>query len=370
MVPGWGQGRSLLRHPASDRSHPRQHVHHVAPPPLMRTWTVHTWAEVEAALRARPRWRRIGREWHGPCPVRGIGDNTCWFAEGNRTPVRGGCRKCGGRLLGSAFREHLDAICEQVSTPRPPSTSTSRYPPAPSGAVQPPSTAPGDVWARGVDPNHTPGWRYLVERRRVWSPDERLPPSVRWLPRSAAAGTAVRVPAPAAGALLYRFAAPGEAATMAVQWEAVDETGGRVLVIDGQKRAAVRGSTFDGGRRVFTAALGAPGRPWNCAEGPIDALAVRSLLALGLHRSILEGAEVVGTAGAGFLGRAAPPAGRPAWVWCQADGAGYRSAIAVCMRWRCECSIAPAEADWADVASAEWGERVDDMAERGAIRDE
>ena len=31
------KGRSLPRDPASDRSHPRQHVHHVAPPPLMRT---------------------------------------------------------------------------------------------------------------------------------------------------------------------------------------------------------------------------------------------------------------------------------------------------------------------------------------------
>ena len=35
----------------------------------------------------------------------GIGENTYWFGEGERTPVRGGCRQCGGRLLDSTFRE-------------------------------------------------------------------------------------------------------------------------------------------------------------------------------------------------------------------------------------------------------------------------
>ena len=66
-----------------------------------------SWSVLEGHLQARPRWRRIGREWHGPCPVRGIGENTCWFAPGARTPVRGGCRKCGGRLSSPDFREHL-----------------------------------------------------------------------------------------------------------------------------------------------------------------------------------------------------------------------------------------------------------------------
>ena len=32
-----------------------------------------TWPDLEAALQARDGWRRVGREYHGPCPVTGRG---------------------------------------------------------------------------------------------------------------------------------------------------------------------------------------------------------------------------------------------------------------------------------------------------------
>ena len=56
-----------------------------------------TWPALEHAVQGRPGWRRIGHEWHGPCPVTGGGRDCCWFGPGHGADVRGGCRACGGR---------------------------------------------------------------------------------------------------------------------------------------------------------------------------------------------------------------------------------------------------------------------------------
>ena len=65
-----------------------------------------TWPAVEAALQGRPDWRRIGVEWHGPCPVTLAGRDGAWFGAGSGSGgVRCGCRHCGdagGRLDGEA----------------------------------------------------------------------------------------------------------------------------------------------------------------------------------------------------------------------------------------------------------------------------
>ena len=334
---------------------------------------MHTWAEVEAALRARPRWRRIGREWHGPCPVRGIGENACWFAEGNSTPVRGGCRKCGGHLLGSVFREHLDAICEQVSTPRPPSTSTSRHPPAPLRALAgdaapaapvptaapsaPRDDLPARVWAATEPlPVDGPGVAYLVGRG-IWPAGEPVPGTVRWLPAAAAArvGVRPRLPDLAAGALAYLYAGPGEAETWAVQLEAVNGTGKRVAFGNGAKRPAVKGSDFGGGRRVFRAAAGEAmpsSGVWLC-EGPVDALAV-----VHLERMMwleLGGAAVVAAASvSGFTERAIHGTG-PVTLALDRDGAGERAGRHLCAALaatgRAVRIHRPAAGDWSDVAA-------------------
>ena len=55
-----------------------------------------TWPALEHAVQGRPGWRRIGHEWHGPCPVTGGGRDCCWFGPGHGADVRGGCRACGG----------------------------------------------------------------------------------------------------------------------------------------------------------------------------------------------------------------------------------------------------------------------------------
>ena len=50
--------------------------------------------DLEAALQARDGWRRVGRAYHGPCPVTGAGRDCC-FASAGRTGVALGCRQCG-----------------------------------------------------------------------------------------------------------------------------------------------------------------------------------------------------------------------------------------------------------------------------------
>ena len=164
------------------------------------------WTLLEQRLRARPRWRRVGREWHGPCPVRGVGKDTCWFRPGASTPIAAGCRHCGGRLPPADFRAHLRAVAGDCIDVASGGGCPERGPfrPGPERV----HSLPGRVWAAGrpVDDGQ-PGlsylrWRGVVARGQV------LPFSARWLParQAALAGCRPSLPAGAAGALLYRAA--------------------------------------------------------------------------------------------------------------------------------------------------------------------
>ena len=299
-----------------------------------------SWPVLEGHLRERPRWRRIGREWHGPCPVRGIGENTCWFAEGSRTPVRGGCRKCGGRLSSPAFREHLAAIVGDIAAA---SAAGEKAPAARVSARTGPDPLPGRVWSASVAlAPDSPGFRYLRARGVIGS-SARVPPSVRWLPLGAAVSVrcAPRLPATCAGALVYRFAGPGEAETWAVQFEPVDEAGRRLACsVRGVpiKRPSVAGSCFALGRRVFCADPGADGKGCWLVEGPLDALAVCRLDAIGqlcrvdargrLRPQPVAGAAVFGVAGVpgGFRSRACWVRG-PVVLAPDGDKAGIDAAL-------------------------------------------
>ena len=287
-----------------------------------------SWPVLEAHLRERPRWRRIGREWHGPCPVQGIGENTCWFAEGARTPVRGGCRKCGGRLSSQGFREHLAAIVGDLSAA---SVAGDKAPAARASVPTRPDPLPGRVWSASVAlAPDSPGFRYL-RSRGVIDASGRVPPSVRWLPLRAAASVrcAPRLPATCAGALVYRFAGPAEAETWAVQFEPVDDAGRRLACsVRGVpiKRPSVAGSSFALGRRVFVADPGADGKGCWLVEGPLDALAVCRLDQLG--QLSLAGAAVFGVAGVpgGFRSRACWARG-PVTLAPDGDKAGIDAAM-------------------------------------------
>jgi len=287
-----------------------------------------SWSVLEEHLRSRPRWRRIGREWHGPCPVRGIGENTCWFAPGARTPVRGGCRKCGGRLSSPDFREHLAAVVGDLEAA---SAASEQTPVVRGSARTRPDPLPGRVWSAsvGLAPD-SPGFRYL-RSRGVLGVSGRVPPSVRWLSLGAAVSVrcAPRLPAACAGALVYRFAGPGEAETWAVQFEPVDAAGRRLACsVRGAtiKRPSVAGSSFGLGRRVFRADPGADGKGCWLVEGPLDALAVCRLDSLGLVA--LDGAAVFGAAGVpgGFRPRACWAAG-PVVLAPDGDEPGVEAAL-------------------------------------------
>ena len=316
------------------------------------------WAALEQHLRARPRWRRIGREWHGPCPVRSVdaGKDTCWFRPGSRTPVAAGCRRCGGRLSRAAFRAHLEAVAGDLGSSAVPSVAAAPHI-AEERRIDP---LPGRVWAAGLPvAGDSPGFRYLCERRGVIAPGDVLPASVRWVPACAAraAGCLPRVPAEAAGILAYRFAGPGEADTWAIQFEAVDGSGRRIACRTRSavvKRPSAWGSSLAAGRRVFQAAPGAPGCGCWLVEGPLDALALVRLDALGVIA--LEGAAVFGVAGApgGFTPRACWAPG-PVRVASDGDEAGLEAAARLCL---CledagrayTVRRAPRGLDWSDLA--------------------
>ena len=177
------------------------------------------------------------------------------------------------------------------------------------------------VWARTTPPDDTPGARYLIDSRTVWLEDRPLPSSVRWLGASAAEELALRRidwPKSAAGCLVYRLSAPGEAETWALKVEVVTEDGTPIPFNRGGKRPNLSRSQTAGGRRTFHAA-GDPDRGIHLVEGPVDALALVTLEALGLVN--LGGAAVLGADGVGgFTERACYGRGR---VVLYPDGARF-----------------------------------------------
>ena len=275
------------------------------------------WPDVEAALQGRPGWRRVGREYHGPCPVSGAGRDCC-FASDGRTGVALGCRQCGGRLAGEVFRHHLAALVGETARDVAPQHATHAR-----QASSPPSDLSARLWRASEAPDGTPGARYL-EQRGVWPSGERFPASVRWLPCNVARRVGVRPPLPrgAAGCVVYLFTGPGAADTCAAQLEAVDTDGVRVKFYpwrpedDRAKRPSVSGCTFDGGRRVFRA-RGDPDLAIHVCEGPLDALALVHLERLNLVE--LHGGAVHGTSGAALFRPAACPGHGPVTVWAQND---------------------------------------------------
>ena len=194
----------------------------------------------------------------------------------------------------------------------------------------------------------------------------RVPPSVRWLPlaRAASVRCAPRLPVASSGALLYRFAGPGEAETWAVQFEPVDEVGRRLacsvrdVVV---KRPSVAGSSFGLGRRVFCAVAGTSGAGCWLVEGPLDALALCRLDVLGLIA--LNGAAVFGVAGVpgGFAPRACWAEG-PVVMAPDGDEAGLEATVRLGAALR-DAGRAnsvrrpPGGADWSDLARDAGNER-------------
>ena len=334
-----------------------------------------TWPDIEAAAK-RAGWQRIGREYRGaPCPSCGGGAKRSAWVQPLGDSWGGGCHASG--CTGLAVARALIG-CPPSRDPRGPLRAV----PAGGGLSQVVPTDAGGggrseggaarcaaVWGASVSADGSPGAAYLT-RRGAWPAGERLPASVRWLPASAAGELRPRLPGGSAGALCYLFGAPGEADPAAIQCEAVDASGARVLFGNGAKRPSVTGSDFGGGRRVLVASAGDPNRGGvHLCEGPLDALALVHLARLGAVN--LDGAAVIAAAGAGGWRLAAVASWPgPVWLAVQDDRPSVLAAVrlrAALQRVGRTVTIRrPAEGltgrDWADVA-------VEAAAEREATRD-
>ena len=80
-----------------------------------------SWPDLEAALQARPGWRRVGKEWRGPCPLTGAGSRGAWFEPGRTAAVVGGCHKCN-----ESFAAHLAAVRGEPARDGAPTTRDDR----------------------------------------------------------------------------------------------------------------------------------------------------------------------------------------------------------------------------------------------------
>ena len=115
------------------------------------------WPDLEAALQARDGWRRVGRAYHGPCPVTtGAGRDRCFASEGTTGGVALGCRQCGWRLAGRG------ALAGATARDVAPQTRDDS-----AAGLLPPSDLSARLWRASAAPDGTPGARYL-EQRGVW----------------------------------------------------------------------------------------------------------------------------------------------------------------------------------------------------------
>ena len=315
-----------------------------------------TWLRVEHALGNAAGWRRRGVEWHGPCPLTGRGRDTAWFRPGAVVEVLAGCRKCGGRLAGALFWRHVEAV---LGVPAAAATVVASRP----GPAAVPSPAIECAWRTSVPVRAvSPAWTYLSATRGVVLDLGQLPAAVRWLPAIAAQRAQLfpRLPAGARGAVVYRFAGPGESGTAALQLEALGDDGRRLPLtppdeLPPRYRVSAFGALFGAGRRVFVATAGRPRAGCWLVEGPLDALGVVRLAAAGIID--LGGAAVFGVAGApaGFQLRACWNDG-PVTLAADRDQAGRDAMVRLGAQLRdadrgYRVCLPPPRMDWAALAS-------------------
>ena len=101
------------------------------------------WPDLEAALQGRAGWRRVGREYHGPCPVSGAGRDCCFASKGRAGDVALGCWKCGGnggKLDSESFLAHLAALVGETARHVVAHATNDR------AAIETPSPLPARAW--------------------------------------------------------------------------------------------------------------------------------------------------------------------------------------------------------------------------------
>ena len=284
----------------------------------LRNMRFFSWSRLLPALAARPGWKRVGREWHGPCPLTNKGQDTCWARAADRIPdgVLFGCRNC-QPFTDDDRRLHVEALSiDAVVVVDSPGLDARReaLPLQVSGLVR-------SVWTAGISVERTPAAVYLRERRGCWGSGP-LPPSVRWLPSGSPPYAAVRPvpPARAAGLLLYGFRGLNDRVVASVQLEAITRSSDRLpWPPTGAPRVSVAGSRFDAGRQRFEV-LSSPSDRLFLVEGPLSAL-----VAPAVFPELLDDWSVVGVAGWGGFKRAAVGAARTVRICPDGDADGQRA---------------------------------------------
>ena len=251
--------------------------------------------------------------FNGPCPICG-GRDRFRVAQGDRRVLIQCSHDC-------AYQNLLDALGLSNKSERPSPAPRSEFASATTPARNPWLE---EVWLATIAADDTPGAHYLVEQRKVWLADRRLPPPVRWLPAVVADELRVRRndwPETADGCLVYLLAAPGEADVWALKIEAISADGRALrFMSEGKslKRPSLSGSVTDRGRRTFRAG-GDSDRGIHLVEGPIDAVALLTLEQLELVD--LRGAAVLGADGVGGFTERACEANGPVALY--PDGARW-----------------------------------------------
>ncbi len=152
-----------LRTPTPGRQHP-------VPPP-------DAWAD-KLSL------RKVGAEYHGPCPLCGGTDRFHVRAKADGTGLFH-CRHCGDApdFFPDVMRDVWGWFAKDPA-PRSRPTPRSR-PDTPPRAPVTSATSASDWWAKAMPADRTPAHNYLTRTRTVWPPrDVPLPRDVRWLPRA------------------------------------------------------------------------------------------------------------------------------------------------------------------------------------------
>lgn len=293
--------------------------------------------------RAIPGLKRVGDEWHGPCPVCG-GADRFWVTRGRAHECIAACRhRCDfARILEAAgLMADRRRAAESAHYRRGGGTKQAAYAPsnhAGGGNVTgnapyaPPDDAHGAaarridtataIWEAAREMEATPAARYLRDHRRVWPDGIAFPAAARWLEKRAAPpwlqGGKSGLPDDAAGAIAFRFI-DGGGALSAVTLDA--------LTADGARAEDPR---MPGGRwrKAYGVCMGAcmtvgmrGGAPVVVVEGEVTALAAVWLAS--------PAAQVMASGGAPFL-RALMPmlarANRPVEVWADNDAPGRDAA--------------------------------------------
>ena len=251
---------------------------------------VFSWSRLEPALRLAGGWRRVGREWHGPCPVLGVGKDTAWVRPADLISdgVLVGCRKCAPMSVAERCA-HIEALCPAAVAP-------DRVPESHVVSPEPMVTPASDIsrlWRAAGSPERSLGALYLRVVRACWG-SKPFPPSVRWISSTSWGFRFIRPtpPADAVGLLVYGFRGLEDRQVAAVQVEAISSAGRRIpWPPQNAPRVSLAGSRFDSGRQRFEVVEADTQRLF-LVEGPISALAAPLLFP-----ELADGWSIAGVAG-------------------------------------------------------------------------